>query len=134
MMMSYGTFVFSLTTLAYQELQRSQSWRFGATERVGARAALQYLGEGEDTIELSGLLTTELTGSRDSLDTLRDLAKAGQALPLVDGAGAVYGNYVITALKDTGTLHWPDGTPRRVDFGISFRRDDDAAAAAGAAP
>lgn len=124
MMMSYGTFVFSLPTLAYQELQRQQTWRFAASERVGARAALQYLGEGEDTIELSGLLAPELTGTRDSLDTLRELALDGQALPLVDGAGIVYGNYVLTNLRETNSIFFADGTPRRIEFSIFLRRED----------
>jgi len=126
MMMSYGTFVFSLPTLAYQELQRQQTWRFAASERVGARAALQYLGEGEDTIELSGLLAPELTGTRDSLDTLRELALDGQALPLVDGTGVVYGNYVLTNLRETNSIFFADGTPRRIEFSISLRREDSA--------
>lgn len=124
MMMSFGTFVFSLSTLAFQELQRSQSWRFGASERIGARAALQYLGEGEDTIELSGMLAPELTGTRDSLNTLRELAADGQALPLVDGAGVVYGNFVLTGLRESGSIFFSDGTPRRIEFAISLRRED----------
>ncbi|KTF40686.1 phage tail protein [Xanthomonas translucens] len=124
MMMSFGTFVFSLSTLAYQELQRQQSWRFGASERMGARAALQYLGEGEDTIDLSGVLAPELTGSRDSLDTLRELARDGQALPLVDGAGVVHGNFVLTGLRETHSVFFSDGTPRRIEFAIALRRED----------
>lgn len=124
MMMSFGTFVFSLGTLAYQELQRQQSWRFGASERVGARAALQYLGEGEETIELAGVLAPEVTGTRASLDTLRSLAGDGQALPLVDGTGVVCGSYVLTAIRETGTLFFEDGTARRTDFTLSLRRQD----------
>lgn len=46
MMMSLGTFVFSLQTAAYQQLQRQMSWRHPASERVGARAARQYVGPG----------------------------------------------------------------------------------------
>lgn len=127
MMMSYGTFVFSLPTLAYQELQRQQAWRFGASERIGARAALQYLGEGEETIELTGLLAPELTGTRDSLDTLRELASDGQALPLVDGTGLVYGSYVLTGLRESQGIFFADGTPRRIEFTISLRREDSTA-------
>lgn len=133
MMMSYGTFVFSLSTLAYQELQRQQAWRFGASERIGARAALQYLGEGEETIELTGLLAPELTGTRDSLDTLRELAADGQALPLVDGNGVVYGSYVLTSLRESQSIFFADGTPRRIEFTISLRGEDSAARAGAAA-
>ena len=72
-MMTLGTFVFSLPTLAYQQLQRQHGWRHASSERVGARAAHQYLGPGEETIELSGSVARELTNAEPSLNTLREL-------------------------------------------------------------
>jgi phage protein U len=127
MLMTLGTFVFSLPTLAYQQLQRSSSWRHSSSERVGARAARQYVGPGDETIELSGLVAPELTGTPASLDTLRELADAGRPLAMVDGAGAVHGAFVITSLSETRTLFFQDGAARRVDFQISLTRVDDAA-------
>ena len=53
-MMTLGTFVFSLPTLAYQQLQRQNEWRHPSSERVKARPAYQYVGPGEETIQLSG--------------------------------------------------------------------------------
>ncbi|MFB9042802.1 phage tail protein, partial [Xanthomonas arboricola] len=64
MMMSYGTFVFALDSAAYLQLQRQMSWRHSTSERVGARAASQFLGPGDETIELSGLIAPDLTGTR----------------------------------------------------------------------
>ena len=40
MMMSLGMFVFGLTTLAYQDMQRQTSWRHPGNSRVGTRAGL----------------------------------------------------------------------------------------------
>lgn len=124
-MMALGTFVFSLPTLAYQQLQRSTSWRHASTERVGARAAHQFVGPGEETVELSGLIAPELTGTPASLDILRDLADEGRPLALVDGMGRVHGAFVITSLNETHTLFFQDGTPRRIEFQLSLRRVDD---------
>ncbi|MBB3924149.1 phage tail protein [Xanthomonas arboricola] len=133
MMMSYGTFVFALDSAAYLQLQRQMSWRHGTSERVGARPASQFLGPGDETIELSGLIAPELTGTRASLDTLRELAADGAPLPLVDGTGWVYGPYVLLAVNETASLFFPDGTPRRVEFQLSLRRTDDVAPEATAA-
>ncbi|CAG2092245.1 oxidoreductase [Xanthomonas arboricola pv. zantedeschiae] len=133
MMMSYGTFVFALDSAAYLQLQRQMSWRHPTSERVGARAASQFLGPGDETIELSGLIAPDLTGSRGSLTTLRRLAADGEPLPLVDGTGWVYGPYVVLAVNETATLFFPDGTPRRVEFQLSLRRTDDVAPEATAA-
>lgn len=132
MMMALGTFVFSLPDLAYQQLQRSAAWRHASSERVGARAARQYLGPGEETIELSGLIAPELTGSPASLDTLREMAAEGRPLTLVDGTGVVHGAFVITGLQETRTLFFPDGAARKIEFSLSLMRVDDEAAREGA--
>lgn len=129
MMMALGTFVFSLPQLAYQQLQRSSSWRHASSERVGARAAHQYVGPADDTIELSGIVAPELTGDPASLDLLRDLAGEGRPLALVDGTGAVHGAFVITSLNETRTLFFADGAARRIEFQLSLLRVDDEAMA-----
>ena len=86
MMMALGMFVFSLETLAYQEFQRQTDWRHGSTSRIGTNPARQYLGRGEDSITLPGVLLPGLVGSPLSLDTLRMMADTGKAWP-----GAVAG-------------------------------------------
>ena len=125
-MMTLGTFVFSLPTLAYQQLQRSNEWRHPASERVGARPAHQYVGPGEETIELSGTVAKELTVGEPSLNTLRDLAEDGQPLPLVDGRGYVYGAFVIKGIRETQGLFFPDGAARALEFSLSLLRVDEA--------
>lgn len=123
-MMSLGVFSFSLATAAYQDLQRQMAWRHASSERVGARAAHQYVGPGDETITLSGLIAPPLTGRLGSLDTLRDMADQGRSWPLVDGTGRVYGAYVIESINETGSLFFADGTPRKVEFQIALKRVD----------
>lgn len=125
MMMTLGTFAFGMDTAPYQQLQRSMTWRYGASERVGARAARQYLGPGEDTVRISGVLAPEITGDPASLDVLREMAADGEPLPLVDGRGRVYGAYTITAIEETSAYLFADGTPRRIEFAITLERDED---------
>lgn len=135
MMMALGTFVFSLPDLAYQQLQRQTSWRHAASDRVGARAAHQYVGPGEDTIELSGLVAPQITGTAASLDTLRQMADEGRPLALVSGTGVVFGAFLISSLSETRTLFFADGEARRIEFRLSLTHADAAAetAATGAA-
>lgn len=125
MMMALGQFVFSLTTLAYQDLQRQTSWRHATNNRVGARPARQFLGPGDDSITLSGVVAMELTGGTVSLDEIRTMADTGKAWPLVDGSGYVYGQWVIDSMTTTNTLFMANGAPRRVAFQISLTRVDD---------
>ncbi|MDE1528188.1 phage tail protein [Pseudomonas carnis] len=125
MMLSLGMFVFSLSTLAYQELQRQTNWRHATNSRVGAPPALQFVGRGDDTITLPGIILPELAGSVLSLDALRLMANTGKAWPMVEGTGRIYGLWVIESLSETKTVFFRDGTPRRIEFTLTLKRTDD---------
>ena len=125
MLMALGQFVFQLPDLAYNELRRSSAWRHPGNSRVGAREGRQYVGPGEDTITLSGVLVPEIAGKRLSLTTLRNMADAGDAYALVDGVGNVLGAWVIDHLQEGATHFTWDGIPRRTEFTLSLARTDD---------
>lgn len=125
MMMALGMFVFSLPTLAYQELQRQTDWRHPSNSRVGTNPARQFAGRGDDAITLPGIILPELAGSVLSLDALRMMADTGKAWPLVEGTGRILGIWVIESITETKTLFFPDGAARRIEFSISLKRIDD---------
>ena len=132
MMMTYGTFVFSVATAAYDQLQRQMSWRHPSSERLGARPARQYVGPGDDTINLQGTITAELATDLRVLDELRDLGDQGRPQALVEGTGRVYGAYLLVSLNETRKELYKDGTPRLIEFQMQLERDDDGAAGAAA--
>lgn len=123
--MALGRFIFGNDDLSYAQLQRRTSWKHPSNDRVGARAAAQYAGPGDDTITLNGLLAPGVIGRAGALDELRQLGDEGGAWPLVDGAGLVYGVYVITDLDETQRAIFHDGVPRVSDFTLSLKRVDD---------
>lgn len=125
MMLALGMFVFSLSTAAYQELQRQTDWRHASNSRIGAAPARQFVGRGEDAITLPGVILPELAGSPLSLDSLRLMANTGKAWPMVEGSGRIYGLWIIDSLSETKTFFFRDGTPRRIEFTLSLKRIDD---------
>jgi phage protein U len=125
MMLALGMFVFSLSTAAYQALQRQTEWRHTSSNRVGSAPARQFLGRGDDSITLPGVILPELAGSALSLDALRLMANTGKAWPMVEGTGRIYGLWIIESLSETKTLFFRDGTPRRIEFTVSLKRIDD---------
>ena len=124
MLMSLGLFPFSLPTLAHDDLSRRTAWLHATASRIGARDATQYVGPGEETVSIGGTAHAELTDGRACLDQLRDMAGTGQAWPLVDGAGTVFGAFVIQTLDEKHKALFPDGTPRAIDFSIELLRID----------
>lgn len=125
MMMALGMFVFGMETLAYQEFQRQREWRHGPTSRIGTNPARQFLGKGDDTITLPGVLVPALAGATISLDTLAYMADTGKAWPLVEGTGRIYGAWVIESLSETRTYFFRDGAARRIEFTLTLKRIDD---------
>ena len=125
MILSLGMFAFSIPTLAHDELQRRSDWKHARTGRVGTRDASQYVGPGDDKISINGTAFAELTDGRASLDQLREMADGGDAWPLLDGAGRVYGAFVIESIDERQKVFLPDGTPRRIDFGIDLALVED---------
>lgn len=126
-MMTLGLFVFGLHSVPYQQLQRQTNWRHPSTSRVGRLPARQFTGPGDDGITLSGTLYPEITGGKVSLAMLRAMADTGKAWPLIQGDGTLYGHFVIESIDETGSLFFPDGEARKIDFSVKLARVDDEA-------
>lgn len=125
MMMIYGMFVFQLSTLPHQQIQQSRNWRHVKNERINRSASWQYIGAGDDTITLSGLLYPEITGGEVSLTALTSQAYVGRPWPLIDGVGQIYGMYVITGLNTTRSELDRYGRARKIEFTVTFERVDE---------
>jgi phage protein U len=124
MLMSLGMFVFERTTIPFDQRQDKASWNHASSDRVGARSALQFTGPGDETETITGCLYPEAGASYASIRTIKDMADTGEAFPLVEGTGAVLGNFVITDLDQTRRNFIDNGAPRAIDFTLSLKRKD----------
>ena len=121
MMMCLGMFVFSLSTLAYQNFQRQTEWKYASNGRVGTRNAHQFTGKGDDTITLSGWFAPEFNGTPLSLNLLRGMGDTGNAWMLVEGTGRIYGQWIITGVSEGRTFIGSNGTGKRIEFSVSLK-------------
>ena len=115
-MLALGDYRFAVDTAAYLELRRTAEYRWRSQERLGKRPAQQYLGPGEESIELPGAIYPAYKGGLGQLDRMRAEAGKGQPLMLTSGAGDVLGKWCITRVEETGSLFHSDGAPRKVEF------------------
>ncbi len=125
MLATLGLFVFETNNTAFDSLDRKSSYRYGTGNAVGTRPHMQYIGQGNDEIGLSGTLYPELTDGILSLDKLRDMASTGKAYALMNGNGYYYGMVHITSISETQTHFLTDGTARKIDFDLSLKLADD---------
>jgi phage protein U len=127
MLLAIGLFPFSIPTMVHDDLQRRASWKHATSQRIGARDATQFVGVGTETLSIRGTAYAELSDGRASLDELRAMADTGNAWSVVDGAGQVYGAFVIEGIDEGLKELGRDGTPRKIDFSIDLLRVDDEA-------
>ena len=121
-LMSLGMFTFAMDSVPYETLDRKTSWRFGRSERIGAHAAAQFLGPGEETITLAGVIAPPDVGAYGRLDLLKGMAAEGEAHNLVDGDGRVHGWFTIEGIDEKQSHFLDGGVPRKVDFTLELKR------------
>lgn len=122
MLAALGMFVFNTDSTLFDQLDRRRGWRHGRTDRFGALAASQYLGPGEDQITISGKLVPELVGSYSAIEKLVEMADTGEAYPLADGTGKLFGQFTIENIDEQHQQLIDTGQARQIDFRIELKR------------
>ncbi|WP_086930633.1 phage tail protein [Agarilytica rhodophyticola] len=124
-MLALGNFRFSLDTAAYSELKRNCAYRWSSVERLDARPARQFIGLGEETINLTGMILPHYKGGLNQIEKLKALAGNGEPLIMVDGKGIAWGNWVALSIEETQTFFTANGLPRKITFTINLGRYGD---------
>lgn len=119
---SLGGFTFGLSTAAYQRMTRDTAHRWPQADRIGRAPALQYVGPGGETIELTGVIHPHFRGGLGQIDRMRALAGQGTPLRLVSGEGRVMGAWCILSIRERQSDFLPGGAPRAMHFDLSLAR------------
>ncbi|KRR21719.1 phage tail protein [Bradyrhizobium retamae] len=120
-LLALGAYRFAVSNGAYQKFDRTSSWRWPSTERIGMAPAPQYVGPGDDTITIDGVIFPHFRGGLRQIDQMRAQAGLGMPLPLVSGYGRYLGVYVIEKIRETQDVLMSDGAPRKIEFQIELK-------------
>ena len=120
-MLQLGEFQFAINTAAYQSFRRATEYRWQAQQRAGCKPAQQFMGPGQDSIELSGVMYPEFAGGLAQMNQLRAEAQKGQPLLLVDGLGFLHEEWVIKRVQEERAVFFADGTARRIQFRVELQ-------------
>ena len=118
-------FQFCVDTAVYQSLELERRWRWAGQERIAAPVAYQYLGEGEHTMSLPGVIYPHYRGGLGQTDKLAAAAESGATYTLTTGRGAVLGLWFIESLTETHTEFERDGTAKKIEFTLTLKRFGD---------
>lgn len=123
-MMQLGSFQFCLMTAVYQELIRKNEYKWPSQHRFGQRPSRQFVGVGDETMQLPGIIYPEYRGGFQQIEAMRNMAARGQPLLLVDGLGKLWGRWVIESIDEKQSLFAAFGAPRKQEFTLSLARFD----------
>jgi len=120
-MLRLGEFCFGMSTAAYQTFERETAWRWPTIDSIGQHPKPQYVGPGQDTIRLAGVIYPHFADAGlGQVDGMRAEAGKGLPLALVCGRGVVWGRWVITGLRELQRVFWSNGAPRAQEFELSL--------------
>lgn len=119
-MMTLGEFRFGLSTAAYQEFKRTTVYRWSSQDVFSRTPSMQYLGPGEDSISLAGVVYTHFKGGLKQINDMRNEALKGEALLLTDGLGNIHGEWVIKRIEEAQSHFIAKGAPRKQGFTMAI--------------
>jgi len=120
-MLALGDYRFSMDTAAYNKLVRDYEFNWSSQSRIGRRPALQFVGLGDEIITLSGVIYPHFRGGLEQITAMVIEAGKGEPLPLVDGRGRFWGDFVITKIKQGEESFDSDGSAYRQTFTLGLK-------------
>jgi len=125
-MLALGAYRFSIDTAAHQTLSRTSEYRWQSQDRLGREPAQQFVGAGNQTISLQGVIYPHYKGGLGQIDDLRDEAGQGVPLLLIDGMGWIYDLWVIKSISESQSALITDGRAQKIEFTVelAFYGDD----------
>ena len=120
MMLKLGKYVFSIHTAAYQSLTRIYQYRWQRQDRLMREPAYQYLGPGDVTVKIDGVIYPHFKGGLRQIDWMQLEASQGKPLMLVDGTGRIYGKWCIQEIQETNQRFASFGRPMKIEFRLGL--------------
>ncbi len=133
-MMLLGPFPFMIKTVAYDTLNRTFNYEWASQQRLPhtkykyfgiGGPALQYMGPGEQTIDLDGVIYPGQQGMSVSLALLRTMAASGKPLLMMNNTGGIMGRWIIKTINETNSVYTKlkkKVSPRKIEFSLSLQR------------
>lgn len=122
MLFALGAVTFEVWPLNTDSIDRQAETSFAEKPVLGRRPLVEYVGEGAETIRMSGRIFPAKFGGETDLFLLDEQRKAGKALPLMRGDGRPYGWYVIESLSERSRYLDRRGVGKVIEFDIALRR------------
>lgn len=124
MLFSLGPLAFEVAPLNMTEFNFSGDASFASKDVIGRSPVLEFMGEGQATMDIVAVLFPEKLGGLEMVDDLYDMRVSGDPHFLMRGDGVPLGWFVITSVYERATYLDAKGVPRKLELDISLSRTD----------
>ncbi len=124
-MLKLGDYTFGIETAAYQKLTRLAEYRWARQDIIDNRPGYQFMGPGEETIKLPGVIYPHYRGGLGQVQSMRQVAIEGAPMLLIDSLGHIYGRWVIRRVEERTSDYLAGGVPRKIQFDLEIVYIDD---------
>lgn len=125
-LMRLGPHRFEAKGPSYQSFERSMAARWESIDLIGAAPAYQYMGPGEESASLAGVIfpfgPPSVSGGFRALAAMELEIGRGQPLVLVSGYGKVFGAFGLRNITRTETMAFTRGEPQKIEFSLDLVR------------
>lgn len=122
MLMQLGSVTFEVWPFNLHEYSRDTGYDFAAKDVMGGMRPREAMGEGDETMSISGRLFPEKLGGLGTLATLHAMRSSGTAQILVRGDGTNLGWFLIEKVSERSSFIDAQGVGRQIEFTISLTR------------
>ncbi len=128
MLYMIGAVTLDTTPFPVDEVEPTAAADFAIKPVLGVRPRREFMGEGEETLTLSGRLLPSKIGGLLELESLQSIRRAGEAVPVMRGDGTMLGWFVITQISSPHGNLERDGIGFTIDYRITMARTEPDAA------
>lgn len=120
MLYMFGALTFDTVPFSADSVDRSASADIVKKAVIGGFQPREFMGEGDDTITISGRLLPTKTGGLTSLELAHSLRRSGARAPLIRGDGIRLGWFAISAISERHSEILWNGVGGVIDYQITF--------------
>ena len=116
-----GGYMFRSNRYSVGKYGRKKEFRWAEHNLIGREPVQQFIGEGVETISLSGTVYPQFHGRMYEMTAIKIIASLGRPVPVITGGGIYLGKFVITSVRDNYTELMDDHRARKNDFTIELK-------------
>ena len=124
MLMQLGTVTFEVWPLNIEEYDRETGFDFVSKDVMGGRRPREAMGEGDETMTLSGKILPSHFGGLGNLEELQTMMQSGMAQKLVRGDGKNLGWFTIDKIRERSRFLDRHGVGREIVFDVALTASD----------